>query len=605
MLLAAADRLFGGGEPAPAPSRHWLLRYLAVTALLAAILVARRPDAVTTPQFWGEDGYIFFFENLTLGFPRALATMYQGFPYLAARLIAFAGGLVPFTLAPRVYTTSAIALTALGLAIFVLPAFRHIVRSDALRVLFGVLVVCAPMGREVLSNPTNLGWFLAISLALLSLARLPPAPWRVALVSAGGAVLVCSTPLAPINLPLWLLRGWRGLRRGDRGDVALALVLVATVVLLLMLTRGLGSTPGPTFGTDQFTPLTHPALFLRNALGMMSHRTAAFFLPPGAAVLLGPPGAAAITLLLLATLVALCAAGSFRTLSALLTALYLFGAYFLALLLGRPQIFLFLRAWELLPSRYLIFPGAMLALAVVTAVDAAPAGRRRRVMAAGIAALCVWAWSSRFVVQPLADLDWPRWASELARKQASGSHAELRIPMNPPWAPLVFDRLGVPLDTPVAPVVILAGLGTTGTFRQLFRSGCAGLAAVDVFLAAGAWSAEGVVRLRLFAGRSLVAEQELPRAAIQPSGSWQRLYFQPIPDSAGKDYTIAVQAVGNVLDATVYILGARGDPYPHGAAVLGGTPVDGDAAFRYACPPATAGSRDQEIVPQASGLRRR
>jgi hypothetical protein len=158
MPLALADRLFGGTEPIPGPSRHWLLRYLGVTALLAAIIVVRRPDAVTNPQFWAEDGYVFFYENLTLGFPHALAKLYFGFPYLAHRLIAFAGGLVPFALAPRVYTTSAIAITALGLATFALPAFRHLVRSDGLRVLFGVVAVSAPFDQDVLSNPTIFGW---------------------------------------------------------------------------------------------------------------------------------------------------------------------------------------------------------------------------------------------------------------------------------------------------------------------------------------------------------------------------------------------------------------------------------------------------------------
>jgi len=80
MPLALADRLFGGTEPIPGPSRRWLLRYLGVTALLAAIIVVRRPDAVTNPQFWAEDGYVFFYENLTLGFPHALAKLYFWLP---------------------------------------------------------------------------------------------------------------------------------------------------------------------------------------------------------------------------------------------------------------------------------------------------------------------------------------------------------------------------------------------------------------------------------------------------------------------------------------------------------------------------------------------
>src|SRR5262249_41479009 len=134
-LLAFADAVFGLDEAEPLEPRRWGLRFLAVAALVAATLVARRPDAVTNPQFWGEDGFLYFRENLTLGFPRAVQNLYMGFPHLGQRMVAFVGGLVPVAAAPRVYTTVTITLTALCLATFALPAFRHLVRSDALRVL--------------------------------------------------------------------------------------------------------------------------------------------------------------------------------------------------------------------------------------------------------------------------------------------------------------------------------------------------------------------------------------------------------------------------------------------------------------------------------------
>src|SRR5262249_7467223 len=88
LSLALGDRLFGGTEPGPGPSRRWLLRYLGVAALLASIIVARRPDAVTNPQFWAEDSVIYFWENLRLGFWGALANFYNDYPMLVQRLIA-------------------------------------------------------------------------------------------------------------------------------------------------------------------------------------------------------------------------------------------------------------------------------------------------------------------------------------------------------------------------------------------------------------------------------------------------------------------------------------------------------------------------------------
>ena len=90
-LLAFADAIFGRDGRESEEPRRWLLRYLGVGALLAAVVAARRLDAVTNPQFWGEDGFLYFRENLTLGFPRAAENFYMGFPHLGQRLVAFIG----------------------------------------------------------------------------------------------------------------------------------------------------------------------------------------------------------------------------------------------------------------------------------------------------------------------------------------------------------------------------------------------------------------------------------------------------------------------------------------------------------------------------------
>src|SRR5262249_43006727 len=210
-LLALADAVFGIHEAEPLEPRRWGLRFITVAALVAAIVVARRPDAVTNPQFWGEDGFLYFRENLTLGFPRAVQNLYVGFPHLGQRMVAFLGGLVPVAAAPRVYTTVSITLTALCLATFVLPAFRHLVRSDALRVLWCIAAAALPFepgippdqSPGVLSNPATLGWWVGIWLLLLSLMRPPPQSWRIGLCALGGSLAIFPTPLGPACAPLW------------------------------------------------------------------------------------------------------------------------------------------------------------------------------------------------------------------------------------------------------------------------------------------------------------------------------------------------------------------------------------------------------------------
>jgi hypothetical protein len=574
-------------SPRSEPARRWLPRYLGVAVLLAGIVAARRPDAVTNPQFWAEDGYVYFYENLVLGFPRALRTLYFGYPYLTQRLIALVGGLLPLADAPRLYTSSAIALTALSLAAFALPAFRHLVRSDGLRVLFGIAAVCLPFDQEVLSNPANVGWFLAIWLSLLSVMRLPRQAWKVALLTLCGWVVIFTSPLAIVNLPLWLLRGWWGVRRRDPLEVGCSAALLAGAGALMVLCGRLGADASWTpSGAKGFTLLSDPQGFLGRYLALTFYWAAALPLRPG--TLVGHPAdiaAPIVGALLLAGLIVLSVAGRLRSLPALLTATYLFLGSFLVLLLGRPVYFFILSSWNALPTRYLVFPGAMFLLTVVATFDALPASHWRTLAGVGIGALLVWAWAPRFVVPPFRDEHWSRQAALIEEKLRTSSPEPLHVPMNPAWTPLDFDPLDMSRETPVDARQVLADLGRDGTVRQTFVSRCDGLRMIEVQVATRAPSARGALALSVIesaAGRK-IAQSTILRSDVAPGRSSRVLYFDPIAASAGQRYTLVVQALENDLDATVQVLGAPGDPYPAGEATVDGRPVDGDASFRYGC----------------------
>jgi hypothetical protein len=587
-LQVLADRLFSGEESGQSPPQRWMPRYLAVAALLALIIVARRPDIVTNPQFWAEDGYIFFSENLILGFPTALAKMYRNFPYLAHRLIAFAGGLVPLADAPRVYTTSAIAITALGLAIFALPAFRHLVRSQALRVLFGVAIVCAPSDTEVLGTVTNLGWFLAIVLTLISLVRLPRAPWRVALLAVAGALLVASTPLAVIDLPLWLLRAWRGARRSDRREVGFSLALVAALASMSLITRGLGAQlpllPGERWLRD-------PAGFVQADLGALAYATASLSVPPDVLARVAAAGMLAVgglAGLVLAALLALCARGRLRSLPTLLVAIVLFAAYVFILFVGRGKVYLLFGgpAWVRVPDRYMIFPTAMFVLAVIAVLDGLAPGRTRRLISAAVAALLIGSWSSRFMVAPLRDVNWARAAAQLERKLATHSRAPLQLASNPAWAPIGFDVLRMMPPGRQHADTVIGRLGAQGSFSQQFISGCNRLGGVELRLGAASPSTQGALRMALTdEDGTIVVQQETPRTELPLDGSWHGLYFEPVAGSLGKRYTLILQAIDNDAGGSINVLGRRGDTSANGVAALSDRIAQGDATFRYGCAP--------------------
>ena len=576
-LLRLADVLFGREDDVDQPPA-WRLRYLAVATLLAAIIVGRRVDAVTNPQFWAEDGSIYFVQNAMLGFPRALVQLYNGYPNFAQRLIAFIGGLGPVVAAPRVYTTISIALTALGLASFSLPTFRHVVRSDGLRVLFCVGAMSLPVDQEMLSNPTNLGWYLAIWLSLLSVMRLPPHGWRVTLLALAGSGAIFSTPLAAVNVPLWLIRACRGALRGNRRELGFALGLLAAFAAVALLTRGLGASPSVPFWGRTFQ------VTVRSYLDRASFRVAALVLPPvdaAAIVATGMSHVFTIAALVLVTLFAFCGLGRFRNLTVLTLALYLAFGGILVMLLGRAILNL-LPVYNL-PARYTLNPAVMLLLAMVIAIDAVPVGLPRIVSTTALLGVLAWAWRASFFVQPFWDQHWTTYAPQLDSVLRTKCPAHLVVPMNPPHAPLVVDWGPLYPDVEIPPDRILGSLGGRGSFRQSFVSRCDRLNQVHFYLAAPP-SSEGTVLVSLLDGPTPVASVRLPRAQLTARG-WQPFCFRPIEESSGRRYTVVLRAIANDPAASLMVLGSAADVYPDGDAWFAGKTVDGDASFRYACSP--------------------
>ena len=584
-LLAATDALFGRADDANGEPRRWLLRYLCVAAMLAAVVVARRPDMITNPQFWGEDGFIFFQQNLTLGFPRAVASFYMNFPYLGQRLIAAAGGLVPFAAAPRVYTTAAIAISALCVATFSLPAFRHLVRSDLLRVLWAIAVVSLPFPAHtgeigLIASVANVGWWVAVWLVLLSFIRIPRQPGRVTCLAFGGALAVFSTPYTPVCAPLWLLRGWRAIQRTDRLELAFALTLVSALALCIGITGDLGSNVQGTFG-GKFLDI--PRLYLTRYGVLVGDQVAALVLEPGALTVAratGPGATAGVALIVLAGLVASALIGRRKKLIAILAAAYLFLATLFLATIGR-QVFALLPL-ESFPSRYTVPSGATLLLAVVIALDGIPRGRLRLGAVLLVTGILAWSFRPRFALDAFADLHWPQYAALLDQKSRAHSTAPLSIPMNPRWTPIVFDQR--PLDPhPSVPAhQPIAVLGGGRVFQQTFSSVCDGLDGIVLHLAT-ATSSRGRVELSLLDDHDrFVATISVPRERLAQDPP-QPFYFAPIEGSAGRRYTIVLKAEETDQSYPIMVWGAGHDPYPDGRAIAPAATPDLDASFAYSC----------------------
>src|SRR4051794_30493689 len=85
--------------------------WLALAFLPAiAIIISRRPDAVLYPQFYGEDGHVWFADAYNLGAIPSLFQTEGGYLQIVSRLSADLSLLFPLTTAPLVLNIVGILL---------------------------------------------------------------------------------------------------------------------------------------------------------------------------------------------------------------------------------------------------------------------------------------------------------------------------------------------------------------------------------------------------------------------------------------------------------------------------------------------------------------
>jgi hypothetical protein len=148
-------------------------------------------------------------------------------------------------------------------ATFRLPGFRHVLRSDALRVVLCVAVAALPQAAELLGSLTNISWFLALWLVLLTLMRLPTSARSWGALAAASVLATFSAPLSVVAAPLWFARAVHGLARRRLRDAAFALLLVCSVVVLVLVAGDLRDAGTPQLARPVFGNMT--VLVLANA----------------------------------------------------------------------------------------------------------------------------------------------------------------------------------------------------------------------------------------------------------------------------------------------------------------------------------------------------
>jgi hypothetical protein len=196
------------------------------------IVWSRRPDAILNPQFFAEDGALFYRDAYHLGLHSVFLT-YGGYFHTLLRLTALLAQAFPFSWAPLVMTLVGITVQVLPVNVFLSSRFSSV--PLAIRLLGSFVYLALPNSFEIDANATNLQWHQALLSCLLLLGE--PAisrGWRT--FDAVTLLLTSlSSPMRILLLPVAALRWWTRLEAWSAASLGFILpgaVIQAISVLL-------------------------------------------------------------------------------------------------------------------------------------------------------------------------------------------------------------------------------------------------------------------------------------------------------------------------------------------------------------------------------------
>lgn len=143
------------------------LNFFIIFIVSFIILFLRRTDAFLNPQFWAEDGTIFYAQAYNLGIAKSLVLPYSGYLHMLPRLVAGLSQFVSLNSAPLLFNSVAIFCQIIPVLIFCSKRFESVIYSYQLRLFISGIYLCLPNCVEIHSNLTNSHWFLILSCLLV------------------------------------------------------------------------------------------------------------------------------------------------------------------------------------------------------------------------------------------------------------------------------------------------------------------------------------------------------------------------------------------------------------------------------------------------------
>lgn len=144
------------------------IRTLLLCSLAAAcIIFLKQPDAFLHPQFWAEDGKVWFADAYNLGALRSSLRPQDGYFQTVSRITADVALTAPIERAPLIFVIGALLLQMVPFVLLLSRRLELLIPDYRTRFILATLYLLLPNSAELHGNITNGQWYLALAACLI------------------------------------------------------------------------------------------------------------------------------------------------------------------------------------------------------------------------------------------------------------------------------------------------------------------------------------------------------------------------------------------------------------------------------------------------------
>lgn len=246
---------------------HVGFSYFLLFIFAILILFLRRTDAFLNPQFWAEDGKIFYSEAYHLGL-ETLLWLRAGYFIIFAKIIALISQLLPLAWAPLFFNLAAATIQALPFLFIISKRFQHLIPSVYFRFFLGLVILLIPNSAETHLNLNNSQSYLALlACMVLLVSESAKRAWKIFDLS----VLATSGLSGPFCLFYAPVAFWQWYNKKTSWRLKLFIVSLFCAVMqaysLFILTPRLMLAEIPKMSPDLFLGIIYKQIFLGAIFG--------------------------------------------------------------------------------------------------------------------------------------------------------------------------------------------------------------------------------------------------------------------------------------------------------------------------------------------------